>query len=266
MPNTYLPNLSQRFIIALKANSYTPRAVDVNFVHQNVLNTSFACINKGNTNANISSSMNFFYQNIGTTLTSQSLNLIAPTVSLLTFTNSPTANDGSISYNGTNQLASTAATSQMPVGTSAGSLCCFFKLVANKAEEITGFGDNSGSGRRIGLYYGGDNNMYVENGGVNIHFAWTFNTAWHFLCVTWGASSLTTTQIMYFDGTTPTLTTSGSASINIASGTLTIADIPSASGAAPLSGQVANGILFKRQITSAEATQIWLTQKGKFGL
>ncbi len=265
MPNTYLPNLSQRFLIALTTNGYTPRAVDVNFAHQNVLNTSYACINKGVTNADMSSGMNFFYQNIGTTLTSQSLNLITPAVSPLIFANAPTANNGTVTYNGSTQSASTAATSQMPLGTVAGSICCFFKLASNVVGEIFGVGGNVGAGSRAALFYNADNNLYVENAGVHRRFAWTFDTNWHFLAVTWGASSNTTTQVMYFDGTTPALTSSSSASINIFSGALSVANIP-VSGGAPFNGQVANEMVFKRQITSAEATQIWNTQKGKFGL
>lgn len=264
-----LPLKVSAFMAQQQANGYTPRGIDWQIILHVVLQTSFNVIDLGVPCNDLTANMANAYPMIGTTLSSQSVNLTTPSSDAITWTGSPIPNDGSVTLNGSTTYGFVNILgSSLPTGTSAMSIAIFFKFASNTTSEIIGLGANSGTGKRFAMFYQ-SNQLFADCGSESAAINWTFDNNWHMMVITKPANGVPSNLVVYLDGSLSSIaSTSGTVTINVPSSSseLAIGRVPTFSSSLYFPGTVKFPTIWGRQISTAEQNQFWLSHKYLVGL
>ena len=214
---TFLPSLAQQFAIGEKANSYTMRGIDIQSAHLEVLSASLTGKVNGITTSNYIASISGWYPNIGNTIGSQILSLLTAGTNSITWSGSPTANDGYITFNGVTQSGNIG--NLLNITNTAFTIACwlnapnapqtFGAFLAKRqtsgtfAQYQCGIGYVNGSGTgTAGQQFGffGFNGTNLQGMHTNANVA---DGTWHHVAVTRDGSG---TFLMYLDGVSTSFT------------------------------------------------------------
>ena len=218
---TYLPAIAQKYMVTMKANSYTPKGVDVQSLQHQVINMNYVATDGGYATSGKYTNLVQWYPVVGNNLSIQTFNIINALASAITFTNTPTANVGYTAFNGTTQAGILTATSAMvPVALT---YCCWVKTtsLSQALQGVFGYDAGNGTTRFAVILINSSGNLgcYVGNGSGNTvtqspTITLSTNT-WYHVAMTWSNASQTISAYVngVLDGTgtatSLTLTQSG---------------------------------------------------------
>ncbi len=161
-------------------------------------------------------------------------------------------------FNGINSYIEIGAVG-LPTGSSPRTTAIWFKLNSNVAQELFGYGQNSG-GLRWGMYYDGSGNLYIEEAGYSTSFAWTYNTNWNSFVVTFPSGSTTISQaLLYLNGVQQTTSSSNHAvTTTLGSDGQAIGGLPQAGSITlPTSGLLSNLQIYNIALTATQVASLY---------
>ena len=193
-----------------------------------------------------------------------------------TLTNGPSFNSsnfGSIVFDGSNDYVTIPFSLSFPTGSSARTLCAFFKPTSlGVGGVIFGIGGNSTNGGRSSLWVGSDGNIGVEcrNSGVFLSSLsdWGGLNTWNYLCAVYPSGSTTVGSfILYVNGSLKSSSAfNGATTFNTTNQSAIIATVPAAPGSNMFTGNIAQVSIYNRALTAAEIQQNFNALRGRFGI
>ena len=190
---TRLLSVAQKFAINEAANGYTMRANDIQALQHATLDASVNCMDNGNQTSNYISNIVAWWPNIGNSLTSQSYNLISPSTNQITWTGTPTANDGYVTLDGSTQWGSVPYNSGFAANSLTWSCWVNVSSFANTYNSVIEFFDNS-FGIAIILKSTGKLAIYLQGSSGNVFYDGTGShvlgtSTWYNLIVTYDSAT-----------------------------------------------------------------------------
>ncbi len=187
-----------------------------------------------------------------------------------TLTNGPVPTIGKIgqalSFNGSTRYVAKTTPTGLPTGASTRTYAAWFKMIGAPASglgyEIMGHGSNLGTGKRFAMWIGNNAgcsgySIGVELANAGKHVAFTPDTQWHHLTLTYPAGQTNSDQTsIYLDGVLQTSFCGSSATtLNTDNDELTIGRIPTVgAGVDYFSGSIDEVRIYNRALS---ATEVW---------
>ena len=181
-----------------------------------------------------------------------------------------TSNYGNFLFSG--NYGSIPWNAAFPSGNSPRTLFCTFKATQSQQGEVFGMGNNTvpGGGKRFGIWCDTTIGLGIEFLGIGLQTVqWPGINNWcHFCAVVPVGSTLCSQTKLYINGKNiiPSVNGTGTTLLNTVADQVRIAAIPSAEGAAPFRGNIANIQLYNIALSDSEILQNFNAIKGRFNL
>ena len=267
---TQLPKLAQQYLSYLEgpAGYNTMRGKDVQNVHLEVLSSSVTGTVNGNATSSYIGNIVYWWPMVGTTLNAQSYNLMSPGSQTISWTGTPTPNDSTIGFNGSNQYGLiTTTASQLPSSLSF-SFWANFTALPTTGNFAGMFGYDAGVGNSSYcvpiVYSSGTTYWYVGYAGNNAVITGSHtltNSTWYHFVLTWDGTAHTVHG--YINGVSDGSATNTSVTLPFAStGNLEFGcDINGGLTARIINGQITDCMVFNTVLTTTQITNLYNTQK-----
>lgn len=179
------------------------------------------------------------------------------------------SNGGVLTFDGTNDYASQATTYNLPIGTSARSLSCFFYINDTNNRSILGIGAWPGVGRRVNLWADSSNKIGLEiDGNAKFTSDWPGVNNWVQLTITMPSSATLNTVKVFVNGVekSTSIVGSGSSTINLDTDDLFVGTLPGLPGQYVFKGNISNAHIYNKELTASEVLQNFNALKSRYGL